>query len=792
MRLGRWLTILLATLMPLAAHAAGLSPCAALDALYPQPARTHRGDNAFRPLPLYAPIRAAPGAPGTLSLAIAVDHVSSAQAGKPGAVFVGNYQVSNLPVFRLVAGPNTSAQVVNPDDGTALPISDACMASADWGYGGSQWALTQGDTLDVMLQSRLDYTGAGDLSLPTNGAVPCRASNLHTHGLLVSPYHPPRAGIGPYGDYVLDTTEPRGSAGFGSSVDDCGTQLGQTDHRGHGLTPLPLHYVTTIPGTPGVSSVASGQHPSGLFWYHPHPHGFSGSQIGGGTTGAVTIGALTDYACPDADGTPGHCTLTNSTIRVLALKDMQIVHAGNAWTTITDPESGLCAPTGGARHGECAAVTSEIGPAKWVFTINGVQFPVVHIPAGRMEIWRIVNASRGMTFSLSLVPAGQTTAPLPFQVLAKDGVSIAQPDGHAVIRTQLLLMPATRVEIAIPAPPAGGTYILHNDVVQTGGNGAGDIWPELDLASFTWAKPATASTLPAPPSAAFRVSGPATPLPRVANIVDGARGPCTFVPGDTRVVYFVHRFVKIAGDNPAHSNDSDKPNENEVFGLIAGIRHSNGHIDFYADSSPTVLHSVGDVWQAGTHSGDPAFPAFGHNDWGTICTVKGNVEPWQLINFTGEDHNFHIHQTKFAIDPAAAWQFPDPKIAAAAPLQRTDREVLDFFNAYAASLHDTIPVPRGPTDCAIDPAAKGCKGLATTECSGTPDLSACPHPGKIGAILDFTRAEQVGSFVYHCHIMEHEDGGMMAKITVMCPNNDPTCAAQQARTAICRAPVAAE
>jgi hypothetical protein len=39
--------------------------------------------------------------------------------------------------------------------------------------------------------------------------------------LLVSPYHPLRAGTGPYGDYVLDDTQPRGSSDFGSSQDNC-------------------------------------------------------------------------------------------------------------------------------------------------------------------------------------------------------------------------------------------------------------------------------------------------------------------------------------------------------------------------------------------------------------------------------------------------------------------------------------------------------------------------------------------------------------------------------------------
>jgi hypothetical protein len=45
----------------------------------------------------------------------------------------------------------------------------------------------------------------------------------------------------------------------------------------------------------------------------------------------------------------------------------------------------------------------------------------------------------------------------------------------------------------------------------------------------------------------------------------------------------------------------------------------------------------------------------------------------------------------------------------------------------------------------------------------------------------------VGTFVYHCHILEHEDGGMMAQISVLCPLGDASCAAQQAVENICRA-----
>jgi hypothetical protein len=54
-------------------------------------------------------------------------------------------------------------------------------------------------------------------------------------------------------------------------------------------------------------------------------------------------------------------------------------------------------------------------------------------------------------------------------------------------------------------------------------------------------------------------------------------------------------------------------------------------------------------------------------------------------------------------------------------------------------------------------------------------------------IMDFSRSEQVGTFVYHCHILEHEDAGMMAMINVICPVGDQACASQQVRSApICR------
>ncbi len=770
-------------------HAAAQDICAPIDALYPQPGRHGSlGENAFRPLPLFVPQRPQQGAPGTLSLSISVDHVSSAPKGRPGEVYVGNYKVTDIPVFRLAGGASGLATVVDPVTGASVPLPNACLAGPQWGYGGSLWSLVQGDTLDVMFQSRLDYEGKGSVPEPTNGSVPCRASNLHTHGLLVSPYHPTKAGLGPYGDYVLDDTQPRGSLDFGTGIDNCGTNLGDIPHHGHGLTDLPLHYETYIPGSPGVNSLASGQHPSGLFWYHAHPHGFSQFQLHGGTTGMITIGALTDYACPNGDGSPGNCNITNTNIRLMELKDTVLQAPINGlYTPVQDPASDTCSAEGGERHGECQASDNTCNGCKWVFSVNGVEFPTAKIAAGRNEIWRIANASPSMTYRLSIDPVGGTGGgSLPFQLLAKDGVAVGQIGGKAVMHTEMLVMPANRIEIYIPAPPAGGTYVLHNSAAETAGNGytSGDIWPAVDLAKFTWAAEADRQAA-AVPSIPAITSAPVTPIPHGTGALAGLPKRCQYDAGDTRVIYFLHRFVKVYNADKGGTHSGFSPSVNEVFGLIAGLRHPDGSMEFYPENNGKPLTSVQDVWYQGVNGSDPAFPALGHNDYNTICTVMGNVEHWELQNWTGEDHNFHIHQSKFTIDPNGTFYFPQPVKGEDPNLAATDKLIRDFGDRRELLYNDTVPVPRGTSICSTSPQTKGCYGKTTTQCSGKPGAEDCPYPGIMSVLMDFSRVEQVGSFVYHCHILEHEDGGMMAQINVLCPPGDANCASKQIQGSIC-------
>lgn len=104
----------------------------------------------------------------------------------------------------------------------------------------------------------------------------------------------------------------------------------------------------------------------------------------------------------------------------------------------------------------------------------------------------------------------------------------------------------------------------------------------------------------------------------------------------------------------------------------------------------------------------------------SVVVKEGTIEEWTLLNYTNEIHAFHIHQIHF----------------------------LPIFGVNAEQglnqMLDTVEIPYGTFD------AKG-------------------HmvPGAVKVVMDFRGKDIIGTFVYHCHIMEHEDNGMMAKIQVI-------------------------
>jgi FtsP/CotA-like multicopper oxidase with cupredoxin domain len=100
-----------------------------------------------------------------------------------------------------------------------------------------------------------------------------------------------------------------------------------------------------------------------------------------------------------------------------------------------------------------------------------------------------------------------------------------------------------------------------------------------------------------------------------------------------------------------------------------------------------------------------------------LTAHQGEVEDWIIENRSQELHSFHIHQSHFVV------------------LERDGAAVDE------PSLRDTISVRFW-------------------------DGSSQPYP-SVKLRMDFRDPNMVGIFPYHCHILQHEDGGMMGTIQIL-------------------------
>jgi FtsP/CotA-like multicopper oxidase with cupredoxin domain len=175
-------------------------------------------------------------------------------------------------------------------------------------------------------------------------------------------------------------------------------------------------------------------HPSGLFWYHPHFHPEVNPQIAGGLSGGIIVG---DILAPFPE-------LTGITERILLLKDTKIRQG----QVVEDPD-----PTGPTTR-----------------TINGLFKPTIDIQPGELQFWRIGNIGANIYYRLRM--RGHT-----FYVLAQDG----NLKNQLVATDELLIPPAARYEVLVRGAKPG-KYPLQAQAFNTGPTG--DHYPAQKLATL--------------------------------------------------------------------------------------------------------------------------------------------------------------------------------------------------------------------------------------------------------------------------------------------------------------------
>jgi FtsP/CotA-like multicopper oxidase with cupredoxin domain len=405
---------------------------------------------------------------------------------------------------------------------------------------------------------------------------------------------------------------------------------------------LPFEYNFQIP---------AGQ-PPGLYWYHPHVHGFTKAQVLGGASGALVVEGI-ETVNSEVSGLPE---------RVLVIRDQELINP-NALPVQTDSMP----PPQVLRDAEGDILNTGTGtgkPAKDL-SINFVPVPfpqyqpaVIALKPSEKQLWRVLNAS-AITY-LDLQVLVNDIAQM-VGVVALDGVSVNENGNHeqqVVLKRHVLIPPAGRAEFIVKAPREGVRASLVTRTVDSGPAGEND--PTRPLATIVSSAdaPELHSHLPASP--VTLTAERSTPLRDVA-------------PVHERKLYFSEK-----------PQDPKNPNSPTVFFVTV-------------DGKTPALFDP--------HSPDP-----------DIVVRQGDVEDWIIENRSQELHDFHIHQLHFQL------------------LQWNGVPVDEPY------LRDTVNVAYWDGHSPVYPSVK--------------------------LRMDFRDSSTVGTFVYHCHLLEHEDGGMMGTIRV--------------------------
>jgi FtsP/CotA-like multicopper oxidase with cupredoxin domain len=445
-----------------------------------------------------------------------------------------------------------------------------------------------------------------------SGAMNATSTNLHFHGLTVPPVC--------HQDDVLKTSiQPSDS---------------------------PFEYRFRIPEN----------EPPGLYWYHPHIHGFSRAQVLGGASGALIVEGI-ERANSDLAGLPE---------RVLIIRDQDLLNP-NSPPSKSEPVVPKMLID---RDGDSANNGTGFGKPAKDLSVNFVPVPypdyppaVIKMKPGERQLWRVLNASAITYLNLAVL---YNRIPQKLTIVALDGVPLTMSgaprnilDGQAHVG----IPPGGRAEFIVEGPPAGVTGLLVTRTVDTGSGGEND--PNRALATLV------ASPDAPEPRSRLAVSPeplPAQMLPWLGSVT----------PVRTRRLYFSEKLL-----------DPNDPNSATTFFITVDGK------------TPAAFD-----------------PASGVPD---IVVKQGDVEDWIIENRSTELHAFHIHQTHFMMVDWSGVAVNEP------------------------FLRDTINIPYY-------------------------NGRALEYP-SVKLRMDFRDPNSIGTFVYHCHLLEHEDGGMMGLIRVEAPNS---------------------
>jgi FtsP/CotA-like multicopper oxidase with cupredoxin domain len=387
---------------------------------------------------------------------------------------------------------------------------------------------------------------------------------------------------------------------------------------------------------------------------------------------------------------------------------------------------------------------------------------------GEVQRWRLLNATDGDNLQVVLASTELGQEGLGLNVVAMDAITVPKTYRLAP-GDPLVIGPGQRMDVMVKADTPG-TYLLQT-LDPNSGNPSNIVNASVS--------PYRDSTFP----------NGIDPAPRYSRHSFDFPDPCPALGGDPSMCTNVFSYpvtlatIKVSGKKPKEmdlpadplptphglpsiptmlSRKLDKV-RNVAF-EICGDSTTQMPIDkrlpscgFYLERYDAnywggapfyTLEMMRDADDAGTPTGNPMMPLDNFKKEGLFDPaqplfqdmIAGNYEEWTVTNHTNSDHPFHIHQNHVLITKINGKTLPQPE------------------------WHDTLLVPRA----VCDPPSATCPAL--------PNGMGNINETKAGSLTfrTYFNPVTVGCFVAHCHIIDHEDLGMMQRFDILPANGAPS------------------
>jgi FtsP/CotA-like multicopper oxidase with cupredoxin domain len=534
-------------------------------------------------------------------------------------------------------------------------------------------------------------------------------------------------------------------------------------------------------------------HPLGLNWYHSHMHGISSDQVMGGMSGLLSIGdavANVKAACREDPNNKSKCLndieddtkflkdhtevrytlLRDIALRKISQRPDQADGATAEWAP-EDRDFPVDKPCGVWKVDDTGLDTDNVKlrtgfcqhdrDVATLFTLNGQRFPTITVEGGRNLLLRLGNLSANVGYWLELYNEADGTV-LPLTILSLDGVVPVKPVPpgetekpiNAFNINNVLLMPATRAELYVrndnKPHTSPNVYVLRTKGLRNIGS---DEWPEIQLARIVLKPNAIASTVP------VGLNAPVATLSPFLQAHALVRENATLPDGCVRDLDpSFNEYRRVTFIDGGQTSEGIRTNWSVMAELIRPPAEP-GLMD-EGDLIPAnpMETSVALGLNDGSVRGVP-FEEYVQKD-GLIDWTKRHVcvlidhgshngshkQLWVLFNGTDTLHNFHIHQMKFRL--ATQKELEEHRIMPPLPSDSCGPSPSECLQPNYRFYDNQEPIPGG---------------------AEWHDTMPVPPFSKVFIIMSFDAKQQIGRFVFHCHILKHEDNGLMAPIEVWEP-----------------------